>query len=58
MDGVEVSVMRWSSTTVNVSPSTRPSCDEQSRVYQSQCVLASLTNFLVLMCATRCGHCT
>ena len=26
MDGVEVSVMRWSSTIINVSPCTRPSC--------------------------------
>ena len=33
-------------------------CEEQSCVYQSQCVLASLTNFLVLMCAARCGHCS
>ena len=58
MDGVEVSVMGWSSTLVNVSPCTRPSCfEEQSCVYQSQCVLASSTNFLVLMCAARCGHC-
>ena len=32
-------------------------CEEQLHMYQSQCVLASLTNFLVLMCATRCGHC-
>ena len=26
MDGVDVSVMGWSSTLVNVSPSTYPSC--------------------------------
>ena len=50
MDGVEVSVMVWSSTIVNVSPCTRLSCEEQSRVYQSRCVLASSTNFMVLMC--------
>ena len=31
--------------------------EEQSCVYQSQYVLASSTNFLVLMCAARCGHC-
>ena len=32
-------------------------CEEQSRVYQSRCVLACSTNFMVLMCAARCGHC-
>ena len=57
MDGVDVSVMGWSSTLVNVSPCTRPSCEEQSCVYQSRCVLASSTNFLVLTCPARCGHC-
>ena len=58
MDGVEVSVMEWSSTIVNVSPCTRPSlCEEQSHVFQSRCVLASSTNFMVLMCAARCGDC-
>ena len=58
IDDVEVSVMRWSSTLVNVSPCTRPSCfEEQSCVYQSQCVLASSTNFLVLTCPAKCGHC-
>ena len=57
MDGVEVSVMGWSSTIVNVSPCTRPSCEEQSCVYQSRCVLASSTNNLVFACAVRCGHC-
>ena len=57
MYGVEVSVMGWSSTIANVSPCTHPSCfEEQSCVYQSQCVLASSINFLVLMCAARCGH--
>ena len=30
MDGVEVSVMRWSSTLVNVSSCTRPSCVRNS----------------------------
>ena len=30
MDGVEVSVMGWSSTAVNVSPCTRPSCVRNS----------------------------
>ena len=59
MDGVEVSVMGWSSAIVNVSPCTRPLCyEEQSCVYQSHCVLASSTNFLVLTCAARCGHCS
>ena len=58
MDGVEVSVMRWSSTLVNASPCTRPSCfEEQSHVYQSRCALASSINFMVLMCDARCGHC-
>ena len=58
MDGVEVSVKGWSSTLVNVSPCTCPSCfEEQSHVNQSRCVLASSTNFLVLMCPARCGHC-
>ena len=57
MDGVEVSVMRWLSTIANVSPCTRPSCMWNSLVYQSRCVLASSTNFLVLMCPARCGHC-
>ena len=32
MDGVEVSVMGWSSTDVNVSPCTRPSCMRNSLV--------------------------
>ena len=32
-------------------------CEEQSCVYQSQCVLASSTNFMVLTCAAKCGHC-
>ena len=32
MDGVEVSVMGWSSTLVNVSPCTRPSCVRNSLV--------------------------
>ena len=32
-------------------------CEEKSHVYQSLCVLASLTSFMVLMCAARCGHC-
>ena len=59
MDGVEVSVMGWSSTIVNVSPCSHPSlCEEQSCVYQSQCVLASSTNFMVLACPVRCGHCS
>ena len=58
MDGVEVSVMGWSSALVNVSPCIRPSlCEEQSCVYQSRCVLASSANFLVLICPARCGHC-
>ena len=58
MDGVEVSVMGWSSTLVNVSTCTHPSCfEEQSYMYQSRCVLASLTNFLVLTCPAKCGHC-
>ena len=58
MDGVDVSVMGWSSTLVNVLP-IHPSlmCEEQSCVYQSQCVLASSINFLVLTCPARCGHC-
>ena len=30
MDGVEVSVMGWSSTEVNVSPCTHPSCVRNS----------------------------
>ena len=30
MDGVEVSVMGWSLTIVNVSPCTRPSCVRNS----------------------------
>ena len=29
----------------------------QSIVFQGNCVVASLTNFMVLMCAARCGHC-
>ena len=38
MDGVEVSVTGWSSTDVNVSPCTRPSCfEEQSRVSKPMC---------------------
>ena len=38
MDGVEVSVMGWSSTLVNVSPCTRPSClKEQSCVSKPMC---------------------
>ena len=37
MDGVEVSVMGWSSTIVNVSPCTRPSCEEQSCVSKLMC---------------------
>ena len=47
MDGVEVSVMGWSSTIVNVSPSTRPSlCEEQSHVYQKpMCFHAQLLLF-------------
>ena len=32
MDGVEVSAMGWSSTIVNVSPCTRPSCMRNSLV--------------------------
>ena len=35
MDGVEVSVMGWSSTDVNVSTCTRPLCEEQSHVFHS-----------------------
>ena len=58
MDGVEVSIMGWSSTLVNVSPCTHPSCEEQSHVYQSRCVLAISTNFLVFACPARFGHCS
>ena len=29
----------------------------QSSVFQSRCVLASSTNFMVLVCPARCGHC-
>ena len=32
-------------------------CEERSHVYQSRCVVASSTNFLVLTCPARCGHC-
>ena len=32
-------------------------CEEQSCVYQSRCVLASSTNFMVLTCVVRCEHC-
>ena len=46
MDGVEVSVMAWSSTTVDVSH-MHPSlvCVGQSRVAQSLCVVASSASF-------------
>ena len=37
MNGVEVSVMGWASTVVNVSPCTRPSCEEQSCVSKPMC---------------------
>ena len=57
MDGVEVSIMGWSSTLVHVCPCTHHLCEEQLHVYQSQCVPASLTNFIVLTCAARYGHC-
>ena len=58
MDGVEVSVMGWVINDCQCQP-MHPSLmyEEQSCVYQSRCVLASSTNFLVLMCAARCGHC-
>ena len=51
MDGVEVSVMGWVINTCRCQP-MHPSlvCEEQSHVYQSRCVLASLTNFMVLTC--------
>ena len=59
MDGMEVSVMGWSSTDVNVSP-WHPSLmsEKQSYVYQSQCVLARLVNILVFACPAMCPHST
>ena len=58
MDGVEVSVMGWVINTCQCQPMHLSLMfKEQSHVYQSQCVLASSTNFMVLMCPARCGHC-
>ena len=43
MDGVEVSVMGWSSTLVNVSPCTHPSCVRNSHKCVSKPVKACLS---------------
>ena len=50
MDGVEVSVMGWSSTLVNVSPCTRPSCARNSLV----CIKADV--FLPAQPISWCWH--
>ena len=60
LDGVDVSVMAWCQTLClfqcqHINPSLV--FDEQSHVYQSQRVLASSTNFMVLTCPAKCGHC-
>ena len=47
MGGVEVSVMRWSSTLDNVSPCTRPSCVRNSLV----CIKADLENLCFYVAA-------
>ena len=58
MDGVEVSVMGWSSTLVNVSPCTCPSCVRNSHMcIKADVFLPARSISLVLMCAARCGHC-
>ena len=58
MDGVEVSVMEWVINNCQCQPMHLSlMCEEQSCVYQSRCVLASSTNFMVLMCSVRCGLC-
>ena len=47
-----------SSTVVSVSPSTRPSYVKNSLVcIKADGVVASSTNFMMLMCPVRCGHC-
>ena len=57
--GVEVSAMGWDhqQLSMSVHAPVPHAFEEQSCVYQSQCVLASSTNFLVLTCAARFGHC-
>ena len=53
-----MSVMAWSSTTIDVSH-MHPSlvCEGQSRVYQSLCVVARSASLLVLGCSAQSGYC-
>ena len=58
MDGVEVSVMACFINSCQCHPMLKSLVLEgQSRVYHSQCVLASSMGLIVLACLAKCGHC-
>ena len=58
VDGVEVSVMGCFINSCQCQP-MHPSLvlEGQSRVYHSQCILASSISLMVLACLAKCGHC-